>query len=125
MRTICTSKSISSFSAGHTQLCDVEDKIYSRTEMRQMELDTSDYRFLDEPGEFYARLVLKAEAREGMLRAFFLFEDGRKIITPIFWWQKMQGLWDLPLRKPLLLRYTINAKGGIYLADAEEVQNTF
>jgi len=97
----------------------MEDKIYSRTEMRELEIDTSDYRFLTEVGDFCAQLVLKAEAREGMLRAFFRFEDGRKIITPIFWWQKAKGLWNFPVGEWLLLHYGCNAKGGIYLMDAE------
>ncbi len=73
-----------SSSAGQQQIA-IEDKVYSRAEMRAMEIDTSDYCFLTEAGDFRAQLLLKAEARNEMLRAFFRFEDGRKIITPIFW----------------------------------------
>jgi len=98
----------------------MEDKVYSCAELREMQLDTNDYRFLDEPGSFYARLVLKAEGRNGMLRAFFDFEDGRKIITPVFWWQRSTGLWNIPLGKRLLLRYEPSSKGGVYLTRAEE-----
>ena len=93
----------------------MENKIYSRVEMREMQLDTNDYHFLDEPGSFYAELSLKAEARDDMLRAFFDFEDGRKIITPIFWWQSKQGLWNIPDRKRLFLHYDLSSKGGVYL----------
>ena len=107
-----------SFSAGQQQIT-IEDKVYSRAEMRAMEIDTSDYCVLTEAGDFYAQLLLKAEARDGMLRAFFHFEDGRKIITSIFWWQKSQGLWDIPVGKWLLLRYGLSSKGGVYLMDVE------
>ncbi len=100
----------------------IEDKIYTRSEMRNMNIDTSAYRFLDETGDFYAVLVLKAEAREGMLRLFFDFEDGRKIITPLFWWQRKQGFWDIPVGKPLLLHYGLSSKGGVYLTDAEVLE---
>ena len=118
------------FSAGQAEIrtpgddtVEIEDKVYSRAELRQMNLDTSEYRFLDEDGTFYATLFLKAEAREGMLRAFFDFEDGRKIITPIFWWQKRQGLWELPIGTRLRLHYAFSAKGGTYLTNAEVLKN--
>ena len=88
-----------------------------------MEIDTSDYCFLTETGDYRARLVLKAEAREGMLRAFFRFEDGRMIITPIFWWQQAKGLWNLPVGEWLLLHYGLNGKGGIYLTSAVVVED--
>ena len=107
-----------SFSAGQEGF-NFEDKVYSRAEMRAMEIDTSDYCFLTETGDFHAQLLLKAEARDGMLRAFFRFEDGRKIITPIFWWQKRLGLWNIPVGKWLLLRYGLSSKGGVYLMDVE------
>ena len=107
-----------SFSAGQQQ-SNIEDKVYSRAEMRAMEIDTSGYCFLTDTGDFRAQLLLKEEARDGMLRAFFRFEDGRKIITPIFWWQKRLGLWDIPVGKWLLLHYGLSSKGGIYLMDVE------
>ena len=107
-----------SFSAGQQQIT-IEDKVYSRAEMRAMEVDTSDYCFLTEAGDFHAQLLLKAEARDGMLSAFFRFEDGRKIITPIFWWQKRLGLWNIPVGKWLLLHYGLSSKGGVYLMDVE------
>lgn len=59
------------FSAGQAEAkastentIEIEDKIYSRAELRQMDLDTSEYCFLNEEGTFYATLFLKAEARE-------------------------------------------------------------
>ena len=96
-----------------------KDKIYTCEEMRTLGIDTSDYRFLDEIGDFRGELVLKAEARNNNLRAFFDFEDGRKIITPIFWFQRAQGLWDIPVGIRLLLHYGLSSKGGVYLTHAE------
>lgn len=96
------------------------DKIYTRAELRTIGMDTSAYRFLQEVGDFYAELQFKAEARNGMLRAFFLFEDGRHIITPLFWWQRPHGLWALPVRVRLLLHYEHSPQGGVFLAQAAE-----
>ena len=96
-----------------------KDKIYTCEEMRTLGIDTSAYRFLDEIGDFRGELVLKAEARNSNLRAFFDFEDGRKIITPIFWFQRAQGLWDIPVGSRLLLHYGLSSKGGVYLTHAE------
>ena len=97
------------------------DKIYTRAELREMQLDTSAYRFPQEVGDFYAELQFKAEAHNGMLRAFFLFEDGRHILTPIFWWQRPHGLWSLPVGRWLLLHYEYSPQGGVFLAQAQEV----
>ena len=97
----------------------MEDRIYSRAELRRMDLDTSEYQFLSESGDFQAVLVLKAEARDRMLRMFFDFSDGRKIITPLFWWQRKQGLWDIPVGRPLLLHFGDSTRGGVYLNGAE------
>ena len=46
-------------------------KVYSRTEMREMMIDTSEYFFMNESGDFVGTLEMKAEARTGMLRLFF------------------------------------------------------
>lgn len=95
------------------------DRIYTCEEMRTLGIDTNAYRFLDEIGDFRGELVLKTEARNGSLRAFFDFEDGRKIITPIFWFQRAQGLWNIPVGGRLLLHYGLSSKGGVYLTHAE------
>ena len=97
----------------------MENKIYTRAEMRNLDIDTSEYRFLEEIGDFYAELVLKAEARNSMLRMFFNFEDGRKIITPLFWFQRTQGLWDIPVGSRVLLHYGLSSVGKVYLTHAE------
>ena len=101
------------------------NKVLTRTEMRERAIDTSDFMFMDEAGFFFGELVLKAEARGGMLRLFFNLEDGRKIITPVFWWQQYLGFYEMNNHTFLRLQYERNSQGGIYLkkaeiADAEE-----
>ena len=53
-----------------------ENRIYSRTEMREREIDTSDYAIMTEAEEVEGTLVLKADARNRMLRLFFVLSDG-------------------------------------------------
>ena len=101
----------------------MENKIYTRAEMRNLDIDTSEYRFLEEIGDFYAELVLKAEARNSMLRMFFNFEDGRKTITPLFWFQRTQGLWDIPVGSRVLLHYGLSSVGKVYLTHAELIND--
>ena len=66
----------------------IANKVYTREEMREERIHTADYCFIDKAGEYTATLIMKAEASSGMLRLFFQLSDGRKIITPVFWWQK-------------------------------------
>ena len=68
-----------------------ENKVYSCTEMQRQNILTDDYELMSGPGEVTATLTLKAAARNGMVRLFFTFSDGRKIITPVFWWQRSKG----------------------------------
>ena len=48
-----------------------ENRIYSRAEMREQEIDTSDFAIMTESEEVEGTLVLKADARNQMLRLFF------------------------------------------------------
>ena len=81
-----------------------ENRIYSRAEMREQEIDTSDYAIMTEAEEVQGTLVLKADARNRMLRLFFVLSDGRKIITPVFWWQRSAGFYDLTVGRKYRLR---------------------
>ena len=67
--------------------CMLEDKIYTLEEMRSLGIDTHEYVFIDQPGETTGILMLKAESRTKSIRMFFSLSDGRKILTPVFWWQ--------------------------------------
>ena len=49
----------------------IKNKIYSVAEMKEREIFTADYRFMDTPCTVVGTLVLKAQARGKMLRLFF------------------------------------------------------
>lgn len=94
-------------------------KVYSRTEMREMMIDTSEYFFMDESGDFVGTLEMKAEARAGMLRLFFRLSDNRKIITPVFWWQSYLGFYEMEIGTKLKLSYRESSQNKIFLQSAE------
>lgn len=89
----------------------IQNKVYTRAEMREERIVTSDYRFIDKEGEYFANLILKAGATSGMLRLFFRLSDGRKIITPVFWWQSYLGFYEIDNGTNLRLIYEKNNKG--------------
>lgn len=62
----------------------IQNKVYTREEMREEHIITSDYKFIDEEGEYFATLIMRAEASRNMMRLFLRLSDGRKIITPVF-----------------------------------------
>lgn len=99
----------------------IANKIYTKAEMRELGINTSDYVFMDEEGEFYGRLVLKAEARNDMIRLFIELNDGRKIITPVFWWQLSEKFGDKDIGTPLKFHYKRNSTGKVHLESAEIV----
>ncbi|MBQ6611869.1 MAG: hypothetical protein IJH70_15710 [Oscillospiraceae bacterium] len=95
-----------------------ENRIYSRAEMREREIDTSDYAIMTEAEEVEGTLVLKADARNRMLRLFFVLSDGRKILTPVFWWQRSAGFYDLAVGRKYRLTYVPGKDGYAKLGTA-------
>ena len=95
-----------------------ENRVYSRAELREKEIDTGDYLLMTEAGETEGTLVLKADARKGMLRLFFVLSDGRKVLTPVFWWQRSEGFYDLIVGETYRLRYVPGKDGFAKLASA-------
>ena len=102
----------------------IKNKIYSVAEMKERDIFTVDYRFMDTPCTVVGTLVLKAQARGNMLRLFFRLEDGSKIITVVYWWQKYLGFYEQPVGATFLLRYVKNNKGGSHLDSAETVDRS-
>ena len=96
-------------------------KVFSLIEMREMMIDTSDYQMMEEVGEFTGTLEMKAEARGGMLRLFLRLVDGRKIITPVFWWQGYLGFYEMDNGTRLKLIYGQSSKGSTYLKQIEKL----
>ena len=95
-----------------------ENRIYSRAELREREIDTCDYTIMTEPGDVEATLILKAEVRNRMLRLFFVLSDGRKILTPVFWWQRSKGFFDLEVGARYRLSYVPGKDGYAKLGSA-------
>lgn len=88
----------------------IANKVYTRDEMREEHIITSDYRFIDKEGEYFAKLIMRAEASKNMMRLFFQLSDGRKIITPVFWWQSYLGFYEIDNGTNLRLVYEKTAK---------------
>ena len=99
----------------------LEDKIYTLEEMRSLGIDTHEYVFMDKPGETTGTLMLKAESRTQSIRLFFSLPDGRKILTPVFWWQLGRGFQSIPTGTVLKLIYAKNSTGQIHLENAVPV----
>lgn len=95
-----------------------ENRIYSRAELREREIDTGDYAIMTEAEEVEGTLLLKADARNRMLRLFFVLSDGRKILTPVFWWQRSKGFFDLEVGARYRLSYVPGKDGYAKLGSA-------
>lgn len=101
----------------------IENKVYTPQEMMYHSIYTDDYCFMTEPCDVEGTLVLKAESRKpGILRVFFQLCDGRKIITPVFWWQKYLDFYNIDIGTLLRLTYQPGRDGEVYLAKAEKTE---
>ena len=100
---------------------DDNTKIFTLVEMREMMIDTSDYRMMEEAGEFVGTLEMKAQGHKKSIRIFLSLDDGRKIITPIFWWQSYLGFYYMPIGTKLRLFYSESSLNKIYLEKVEVI----
>ena len=98
----------------------MENKVCTQNELKAQNIITMDYVLNLEPGKFIAILDMKAEARN-CLRVFFTFEDGRKIMAAVQWWQRYLGLYETPVGTHLLLHYKENPRKEVYLCEVERV----
>jgi len=99
----------------------MEDKLYTTSQLRREEIYTDDFLKMDVPCEVIGTLVLKAYGDKKTMRMFFVLEDGRKIFTPVFWWQRYLDLPNTPIGTTLKLTYVQNTK-GIHLGKAEPIE---
>ena len=53
----------------------IANKVYTRDEMREEHIITTDYHFIDKEGEYFAKLIIIAKANKNMLRLFFQLND--------------------------------------------------
>lgn len=93
----------------------IADCIYTTDELVEAGIYTTDFDFMDKPGEYIGTLLIKGSSYRGLLRLFFLLEDGRQIITPVFKWQKFLGFFHIPVGTKLLLTYVNGRDDKVYL----------
>lgn len=96
-------------------------KVFTLVEMREMMIDTSGYQMMEEVGEFTGTLEMKAQGHKKSIRIFLTLDDGRKIITPIFWWQSYLGFYYMPIGTKLRLFYSESSLNKIYLEKVEVI----
>ena len=96
----------------------IADKIYTTDEMVDAGIYTTDFVPMDKPGEYIGQLLLRGNSHRGMLRLFFIMEDGRKIITPVFKWQRFLGFFHIPNGTVLKLTYVNGRDNMVYLQKA-------
>ena len=53
----------------------IANKVYTRDEMREEHIITSDYCFIDKEGEYFAKLIMRAEAGRNMMRLFLNYSQ--------------------------------------------------
>ena len=93
----------------------MEDKIYTTDELVEAGIYTTNFDLMDKPGEYIGTLLFKGSSYRGLLRLFFLLEDGRKILTPVFKWQKFLGFFHIPIGTKLRLIYVNGREDMVYL----------
>ena len=99
------------------------NKVYSRAEMQEAGIVTCNYVFMDKPGEYIGTLEMKAQGHKKSIRIFLTLDDGRKIITPIFWWQTYLGFYYMPIGTKLRLFYSESNQNKVYLEKIEIIEN--
>ena len=101
----------------------IENRTYTQDELEQKGIMTCGYNLNLEPGTYLARFDLRATVRSSSdLRVFFTFDDGRKVIAVVKWFHQFLGLYDIPIGSHVLLAYTRNSKGNVYLTQVEVVE---
>ena len=100
----------------------MEDKIYTTDDLVEAGIYTTDFDFMDKPGEYIGTLLFKGSSYRGLLRLFFLLEDGRKILTPVFKWQKFLGFFHIPVGTKLRLIYVNGREDMVYLKKIATVE---
>ena len=100
----------------------MEKDIFTLDDMKRLNIITTHYQKIQAPEVVTATLEMKAECRDPhVLRLFFAFQDGRKIITPVFSWQSFLGMHVIPTGTVLKLTYVQNSTGQIHLENAVPV----
>lgn len=101
----------------------MENRTYTQDELERFGIMTGKYKLNLEPGSYLARFDLRATVRSSSdLRVFFTFEDGSKVLAVVKWFSQFLGFYEIPIGAQVLLSYTRNSKGNVFLTKAEVVE---
>lgn len=96
--------------------------IMTRQEFAESGSATNDFEFNTQVGTFEATVLMKAEAYQpGRLRVFLAFDDGRKIIAPVYWFNGYLGFRKIPDGSRVRISYMERAS-GVYPGKAELIK---
>ncbi len=94
----------------------------TQQEFAESDSDTNDYEFNTQVGTFEATVVMKAEAYQpGRLRVFLAFDDGRKVIAPVYWFNGYLGFKSIPNGSRVRISYLQRAS-GVFPGKAEVIK---
>ncbi len=99
----------------------MKNRVYTTNELVEAGIFTDDFEFMDKPGEYNAVLLMRGSSYCKMLRLFFQLEDGRKIITPVFNWQRFLGFFEVEDGTELKFTYQTGPDGKVFLKRAERL----
>lgn len=85
--------------------------VMGRLEFIKSDIDTSDYLFMTEEGEFEATVDLKRWGKNGELINFFTLSDGRKIVANTRWNNDYLGTAYIPDGTKVALTFKKTRKG--------------
>ena len=95
--------------------------VMTRQEFAASDYVRNDYEYNTEVGTFEAKLVMKAEAHGRKLRVFLEFDDGRKIIAPVYWFNGYLGFREIPNGSRVRITYMERAS-GVFPGKAELIE---
>lgn len=100
-----------------------EDTILTCDQMRQFNVQTGEYQFMDEEGCYTGVLDFRAYGNSRKMRLFFTLDDGRKIISLVFWWDKdYLGFKNIPNGTYLCLHYKVDDNGVLNLKSYDIIE---
>lgn len=97
--------------------------ILTRNQLRRLGIDTSMYRYNTLPGVFEATIDFMAQGHEDILRLFFTFADGRKIIAPVYAYNRHLGFFTRQKGDRVLLIYEEVSRERVFLIDAKDLKD--
>lgn len=97
--------------------------ILTRNQLRSLCIDTSMYRYNTLPGVFEATIDFMAQGHEDILRLFFTFADGRKIIAPVYAYNRHLGFFTRQKGDRVLLIYEEVSRERVFLTDAKDLKD--